>query len=810
MADQIQQTGFDGGTGGGGGGTGTVTSVSIATANGISGTSNGSATAPALTLTLGAITPTSVNKVTITAPATGATLTLADGSSLTTTGAFAGGLAYSGAYTLTIPATGTAALGTGTANNIAVWSGTNTISKDTNLQWVDGKLRIVEVGSTVFNTALSDTKTNDFTDQRSYGLEENAIYSSVRANTVYGGFEAYGIALTDQTIPYSLVGFFNQVTAITGYPAIQMRGGKRSGTNFAALSGTDRLFGITADMTGNTTNCFLMTADGKSKFGYDDGAAALRMVEILDASNPQLRLTQANASKYADLQVNSSGDLIITPSSQKVQRTGLTGNNIFHINEAGFTTNAFSIGLTTQTLSYQQVSNSTNGGVTQAYISLIDTTPATTFQGFNSTTGNLTSASLFRFQGFRRSGTGLVALVAADKFMSFYGVADNDFLIMGNGATSIGTHADPTSGTMLDVGGNIRLTGYIQNTLGIGIAAVSTLDILDQSGSGGASHTYKRRTGLTHGMTDLFPTNVFQATGYYHATNGGYQSYALSAVDGIACSMVGIIGSTTPTAPVFEYRVFKKNGTTVQALAAGEIHSQWTNASVSTIIATMLANGSMFFGGTSSPTAKLHIASSSGAANTAAMQFASGTTESTARAGIMEYNNSFYQTKNSALRYGLGGVIFDNYTDAGNSTTTKTDLYSYTTPASALASNGEKIQAQYGGVFVSSGTATREITVSFAGTDIFDTGTLTLSISASWVVDVTIIRVSSSVVRYMITLNTQGAALSAYTSSGELTGLTLTNTNILKITGQAAGVGAATNDIVAKAAFGKWYPASNN
>ena len=48
-----------------GGGSGTVTSVSVTTANGISGSVATSTTTPAITLTLGAITPTTVNGVTI-------------------------------------------------------------------------------------------------------------------------------------------------------------------------------------------------------------------------------------------------------------------------------------------------------------------------------------------------------------------------------------------------------------------------------------------------------------------------------------------------------------------------------------------------------------------------------------------------------------------------------------------------------------------------------------------------------------------------------------------------------------------------
>lgn len=50
---------------GGGGGTGTVTSVSVVTANGISGSVATATTTPAITLTLGAITPTSVNGITL-------------------------------------------------------------------------------------------------------------------------------------------------------------------------------------------------------------------------------------------------------------------------------------------------------------------------------------------------------------------------------------------------------------------------------------------------------------------------------------------------------------------------------------------------------------------------------------------------------------------------------------------------------------------------------------------------------------------------------------------------------------------------
>ncbi len=68
------------------GATGTVQTVSVVTANGVSGSVANPTVTPAITLTLGAIVPTTVNKVTVTAPATGSTLTIDDGFTLHASG----------------------------------------------------------------------------------------------------------------------------------------------------------------------------------------------------------------------------------------------------------------------------------------------------------------------------------------------------------------------------------------------------------------------------------------------------------------------------------------------------------------------------------------------------------------------------------------------------------------------------------------------------------------------------------------------------------------------------------------------------
>jgi len=85
------------------------------------------ATSPSLTTpNIGVATATSVNKVTITAPASSATLTLADGSSLVTSGANSITLTSTGATNVTVPTTGNlmASSGTWTDTDFACTSGT--------------------------------------------------------------------------------------------------------------------------------------------------------------------------------------------------------------------------------------------------------------------------------------------------------------------------------------------------------------------------------------------------------------------------------------------------------------------------------------------------------------------------------------------------------------------------------------------------------------------------------------------------------------------------------------------------------------
>lgn len=162
----------------------------------------------------------------------------------------------------------------------------------------------------------------------------------------------------------------------------------------------------------------------------------------------------------------------------------------------------------------------------------------------------------------------------------------------------------------------------------------------------------------------------------------------------------------------------------------------------------------------------------------------------------------------------VGGSLFDHYADASSTSTdgTEDDLYSDTTPASVLGADGDKLVADYGGSFVSSATATRKVKVYFAGTAIFDSTALILSSGNSWTCRATIVRnaggAGTGKVRYAVTFTTEGASTASYTKTGELTGLTLSGTNILKVTGAAASTGAASGDIKATVGTVYWKPAA--
>lgn len=150
----------------------------------------------------------------------------------------------------------------------------------------------------------------------------------------------------------------------------------------------------------------------------------------------------------------------------------------------------------------------------------------------------------------------------------------------------------------------------------------------------------------------------------------------------------------------------------------------------------------------------------------------------------------------------LPHTIATYFTDAANSGTSETDLYSTTTAANTLSSNGQTLYFDYT-VNVTDITSTVALVVYFAGTSIGNTGALTVSSTGAWRVVGSITRATSTTARATVAVNSPGASTASYTNETDLTSQNFATTNVVKITGQAGGAGGGSGDITAK--MGKLY-----
>lgn len=136
-------------------------------------------------------------------------------------------------------------------------------------------------------------------------------------------------------------------------------------------------------------------------------------------------------------------------------------------------------------------------------------------------------------------------------------------------------------------------------------------------------------------------------------------------------------------------------------------------------------------------------------------------------------------------------------TDANNTGTSETDLYSTNVAGGILAATGNLIRFEYAGQF-NDNTSTATLKVYFGGSQIGNTAALTVSAAGAWAVSGFVMRTGTTTGRAYVTFHSGSTTLPEVVQQVDLSSQDFTITNILKITGQAGGAGGGTNDITSK------------
>lgn len=437
-----------------------------------------------------------------------------------------------------------------------------------------------------------------------------------------------------------------QPTALTGQNGIELTDNVSTNLLFDLRSGGSLIGPSTATYLGlGTSNTERIRIDANGNVGIGTNSPR-RKIDILDASNPQLRLTYTDNSVYTDFQTNSSGNLYISPSGTVMQ----VNVNDLYINRSG---------------------TGVNGGY-----SFLTAGGNNWFQGLQSGT---TDWRIYNF-----------SLGANAMYMKY----SNSFIGLGtdNPLTKlhiVSGNANAVTFTY-DSSNNYRSYIYSEFNAGVPDGGFLTLKISD---------------GSTTGTVDAFKiTGAGNATILNNLTIGGTFSGKFTAPLTVPSGNGQAIKLTYDTAgnyitsldTVFVGGTASANSLTFKV-------SDGTTTGQTTVM-TMLGNGNVGIG-VASPTAYLHLNAGTATANTAPLKFNSGTNLTTPEAGAVEYDGSrLYSTKATAIREALVGTIFTQTADKSvTNTVTETSIVgtgvgTLTLPANFLVA-GKTIRVTMSGVY---------------------------------------------------------------------------------------------------------------
>lgn len=166
-------------------------------------------------------------------------------------------------------------------------------------------------------------------------------------------------------------------------------------------------------------------------------------------------------------------------------------------------------------------------------------------------------------------------------------------------------------------------------------------------------------------------------------------------------------------------------------------------------------------------------------------------------------------TGSTSNRGYVPNVIWNETDETATSGTGETDLYSYTTPATTLGTDGEWLEYSVEGIFNPNETvagATMTLRAYWAGTEVIEV-TSTSATAYTYVMKIRVVRTSSTnarVTAYVIGGSTSFSGVGS-DRNPRVTNITttFTNTNILKTTGQTTD---GTQGLNVQSADIKWFP----
>ena len=162
--------------------------------------------------------------------------------------------------------------------------------------------------------------------------------------------------------------------------------------------------------------------------------------------------------------------------------------------------------------------------------------------------------------------------------------------------------------------------------------------------------------------------------------------------------------------------------------------------------------------------------------------------------------------RNGAANFVSGHTKLKDFTSTvGNVGAGEDDLLTFTTGVDTLGNTGDVLKAEYHIVTAAHASDTRRVKVYFAGTVIYDTTAVATVAAATAKIDVLIIRTGSTTARAVVSFHCNHATMVSGVTETDLTSLTFTNTNIIKITGEAV----SDNDITAKLGTISFEPAAS-